>query len=92
MTAKARFLRPAGSSRLSVPLTAIFQQDGRPALWVVDADQTVSLLQLATRFRLTVLHDAAYLELAQRRGLPLATLEALRAAAAADLGITLLGT
>ncbi|WP_186407400.1 efflux RND transporter periplasmic adaptor subunit, partial [Candidatus Accumulibacter aalborgensis] len=91
MTAKARFLRPAGNSRLSVPLTAIFQHDGRPALWVVDADQTVSLLQLATRLRLTV-HDAAYLELAQRRGLPLATLDQDLRTAAAALGATLLGT
>jgi predicted nucleic acid-binding protein len=41
-------------------------------------------LQLATRHRLT-LYDAAYLELAQRRGLPLATLDReLRAAAAAE--------
>ena len=47
MTAQARFMRPAGSSRLSVPLTAIFQQGGRPALWVVGADQTVSLRSVA---------------------------------------------
>jgi predicted nucleic acid-binding protein len=33
------------------------------------------MLELAGRFRLT-LYDAAYLELAQRRGLPLATLDA----------------
>ena len=47
--------------------------------------------QLAARFRLTV-HDAAYLELAQRRGLPLATLDQELRAAAAALGVTLLGT
>ncbi|SBT09321.1 Efflux transporter, RND family, MFP subunit [Candidatus Accumulibacter aalborgensis] len=47
MTAKVRFMRPAGSSRLSVPLTAIFQEDGRPALWMVGADQTVSLRAVA---------------------------------------------
>lgn len=47
-------------------------------------------LRLATRHRLT-LYDAAYLEAAQRRGLPLATLDAeLRRAAAAE-GIQLLG-
>lgn len=41
-------------------------------------------LRLAARHRLT-LNDAAYLELAQRRGLPLATLDAeLRAAAKAE--------
>ena len=31
------------ASRINVPLTAIFQQDGKPALWVVAADQTISL-------------------------------------------------
>ena len=47
-------------------------------------------LRLADRFPLTV-YDAAYLELAQRRTLPLATLdEALRASGTA-LGIPLLG-
>lgn len=47
-------------------------------------------LQLADRFGLT-LYDAAYLELAQRRHLPLATLDQpLRAAAKAG-GVSLLG-
>jgi predicted nucleic acid-binding protein len=43
---------------------------------------------LADRFRLT-LYDAAYLELAQRRGLRLATLDQALARAAGELGITL---
>ena len=43
-------------------------------------------LHLATRHRLAT-YDAAYLELALRRGLPLATLDSeLRAAAAAEIG------
>jgi predicted nucleic acid-binding protein len=47
-------------------------------------------MQLAHRRRLT-LYDAAYLELAQRRGLPLATLDGdLRTAAFAE-GVHLLG-
>jgi predicted nucleic acid-binding protein len=47
-------------------------------------------LRLSERFTLTI-YDAAYLELAQRRDLPLATLdEALRRAAGA-LGVPLLG-
>ena len=47
-------------------------------------------LRLAERHNLT-LYDAAYLELAQRRGLPLATLDAeLRDAATAE-GVILLG-
>ena len=47
--------------------------------------------QLAARLRLTV-YDAAYLELAQRRGLALATLDRELHAAASMLGIELLDT
>jgi predicted nucleic acid-binding protein len=47
-------------------------------------------LQLADRFRLT-LYDAAYLELAQRRKLPLGTLDQDLRQAGAALGVTLLG-
>jgi predicted nucleic acid-binding protein len=47
-------------------------------------------LRLAERFQLT-LYDAAYLELAQRRSLPLATLDRALRAAATALGITLMG-
>ncbi|MBK7422064.1 MAG: efflux RND transporter periplasmic adaptor subunit [Propionivibrio sp.] len=47
MTANVKFLRNTNGgtsgSRLSVPLTAIFQQEGKPALWIVGADQTVAL-------------------------------------------------
>jgi predicted nucleic acid-binding protein len=47
-------------------------------------------LNLADRFRLT-LYDACYLELAQRRQLPLATLDRELRAAGRKLGIELLG-
>lgn len=47
-------------------------------------------LRLADRLRLT-LYDAAYLELAQRRDLPLATLDKDLRRAAGKLGVTLLG-
>ena len=47
-------------------------------------------LDLSTRFSLTV-YDAAYLELAVRRGLPLATLDRDLRAAASAAGVTLLG-
>ena len=43
MTANVHFKRADSSNRLTVPLTAIFQNDGKPALWVVNADQTVVL-------------------------------------------------
>ena len=48
------------------------------------------ILQLADRFRLT-LYDAAYLELAQRRQLPLASLDYDLRAAGQMLGVPLLG-
>jgi predicted nucleic acid-binding protein len=47
-------------------------------------------LNLADRFKLT-LYDAAYLELAGRRSLPLATLDGELRAAAAALGLHVLG-
>jgi predicted nucleic acid-binding protein len=47
-------------------------------------------LNLADRFRLT-LYDAAYLELAMRHRLPLATLDAELRGAATALGVHLLG-
>jgi predicted nucleic acid-binding protein len=46
--------------------------------------------ELAERFGLSV-HDAAYLELALRRGLPLATLDRALRAAAVDGGLEVLG-
>jgi len=48
-------------------------------------------LNLAERCQLT-LYDAAYLELAQRVGLPLASLDSQLRAAGAAVGVTLLGT
>jgi len=55
-----------------------------------DARAWGETLRLADRYRLT-LYDAAYLELAHRCGLPLATLDNELRAAAAALGVTLLG-
>jgi predicted nucleic acid-binding protein len=49
-----------------------------------------STLRLAERFRLT-LYDACYLELAQRRGLALASLDRKLRAAARALNLTLFG-
>lgn len=48
-------------------------------------------LELADRFRLT-LYDAAYLELAQRRGLPLATLDVDLRKAGQALEVRVLGS
>ena len=55
-----------------------------------DAHVWAGTLQFADRFRLTV-YDAAYLELAQRRTLPLATLDEELRAAGTALGMHLLG-
>ena len=61
---------------------------------VIDAqtDQQAwsTTLQLADRWRLT-LYDAAYLELAQRLSLPLATLDKELRAAGTALGLSVLG-
>ncbi len=54
------------------------------------AQAWASTLALADRFRLT-LYDAAYLELAQRAALPLASLDAELGDAARALGVPLLG-
>jgi predicted nucleic acid-binding protein len=48
-------------------------------------------LNLADRFQLTV-YDAAYLELAMRRGLPLATLDQDLGDAAMAIGVKVMGT
>jgi len=56
------------------------------------ADQAwTATARLAERYRLT-LYDAAYLELAQRRKLPLATLDKDLIRTGKTLGMTLLGT
>ncbi len=57
----------------------------------IDADvEEEALLQLARRHRLTV-YDAAYLELAVRRGHPLATLDAALSIAARAESVHLIG-
>jgi predicted nucleic acid-binding protein len=48
-------------------------------------------LNLADHFNLTV-YDAAYLELARRRMLPLATLDQKLGTAATAIGVTVLGS
>ena len=55
-----------------------------------DTQAWTTTLHLADRFRLTA-YDAVYLELAQRRTLPLATLDAELRAAGGVLGVTVLG-
>lgn len=55
-----------------------------------DSNAWTATLELADRFRLTV-YDAAYVELAERRALPLATLDEEMRSAGAALGLRLLG-
>ena len=69
-------------------------QDLKTLPITLDAETTArawrDTLQLVEAHRLTM-YDAAYLELAQRRTLPLATLDAELGSAARALGIPLLG-
>ena len=55
-----------------------------------DAYAWTTVLQLADKFRLTA-YDAAYLELAQRRNLPLATVDRQLLSACQSLGLNTLG-
>lgn len=43
MTANVRFVSVAQEDRLTIPQSALFQQDGRAAVWLVSANDTVSL-------------------------------------------------
>ena len=77
--------------RLTERQTARFLQDLLRLAITLDASpDSTRVLTLARRHRLTV-YDAADLELAQRAGLPLATLDAALAAAATAEGVVLLG-
>ena len=68
--------------RLTQNETARFPRDlSQLAITVDHLPNEASLMSLARRYRLTV-YDAAYLELAQRQGVPLATLDGALAAAA----------
>jgi predicted nucleic acid-binding protein len=71
---------------------AIAQLAAMPITVDPDTDRYAwtTTLQLADQFRLTA-YDAAYLELAQRRKLPLATLDQRLRTAGKTLGLVLLG-
>lgn len=72
---------------------ALAQLAAMPIAVDPDTDTYVwtTLLQLADQFQLTA-YDAAYLELAQRRKLPLATFDRQLLAACKSLGLATLGT
>lgn len=78
-------------------ITAVYRDDALAELAAMpitidpdaDAHAWTSTLRLSERFSLT-LYDAAYLELAHRRALPLATLDGAMQAAAQDLGLDVL--
>ena len=63
---------------------------GQLAITVDRSPDEAAVMALALRHRLTV-YDAAYLELALREALPLATLDAALSAAAQAEGVTLIG-
>lgn len=76
--------------RISETATAAFLDDlGRLAILLDRTPDESRTLALARQHRLTV-YDAAYLELAQRKGLTLATLDTALSHAAAAIGVALL--
>jgi len=78
-------------NRITEAMSAAFLRDlGLLPIRLEPAGDSASLMALARRRKLSV-YDAAYLELAKREGLPLATLDrALEKAAAAE-GVALFG-
>ena len=77
--------------RISQVLTERFLRDlSHFAISFDDAPDETGVMDLARRHRLTV-YDAAYLELATRETLPLATLDRPLAAAARIEGVPILG-
>jgi len=70
--------------------TAFLHRLGQLAIRIDRDPQNDLLLSLARRHRLTV-YDAAYLELAQRAGAPLATLDSSLIRAARGEGVPLVG-
>ena len=77
--------------RLTDRETARFLRDiSRLAITVDSSPNEIQVLTLARRHRLTV-YDAAYLELAFREGLPLATLDEALASAARAERVLLIG-
>jgi predicted nucleic acid-binding protein len=78
-------------NRITEAMSAAFLRDlGLLPIRLEPAGDDASLMTLARKRKLTV-YDAAYLELAKREGLPLATLDrALEKAAVAE-GVTLFG-
>jgi predicted nucleic acid-binding protein len=85
LQAKRRARLPEGGYEAVLPII-------RELSLITDDQHAESLFQgvisLAERFRLTV-YDATYLELASRRGLPLATLDVELRTAATSLGVPL---
>ena len=87
MAQRRKRLKAAQRAQLAGFLAALpirLDQETAAQAWTVTA-------HLAERFKLT-LYDAAYLELAQRLNLPLASIDRELCAAGTALGITLLGS
>lgn len=68
--------------------TAFLRELSRFGVLLDHAPEELAILALARQHRLTI-YDASYLELAQREGLPLATLDAALRKAAVALGVGL---
>jgi predicted nucleic acid-binding protein len=76
--------------RLSIADTSAFlRQLAEIDVKIDDSPDDMAIMALARQHRLTV-YDASYLELAQREGLPLATLDTALRKAATALGVELI--
>jgi multidrug efflux pump subunit AcrA (membrane-fusion protein) len=47
MTVTVTLPRVGGAPNVALPATALFQKDGKPAVWIVKADNTVELRSVA---------------------------------------------
>lgn len=78
-------------NRITEAMSAAFLRDlGLLPIRLEPAGDDASLMTLARKWKLTV-YDAAYLELAKREGLPLATLDRALGKAAIAEGVALFG-
>ena len=73
-----------------IEMAAFFVRLTEMLIRVTGLPETFAVLSLARRHRLTF-YDAAYLELAQRENIPLATLDQALASAATAEGVPLIG-
>ena len=67
MTVSVTLPRVGGAPNVALPATALFQKDGKPAVWIVKADNTVELRAVTVeRFDSELVHVAAGIRTGER--------------------------